>query len=60
MTTKVTVHATHGWPVDVIHMPLFDGATGFSTRVEPGEIREFYVHSGQDIRVHEVQPDENF
>ena len=58
MTTKVTVHANHGWPVDVIHLPLIDGATGFASRVPPGETREFIVHSGQDLRIHEVQAHE--
>lgn len=57
MTTKVTVHANHGWPVDVTMVR--DSAPAFPTqRVAAGDTREFYVHSGQDLLIHEVQPDE--
>ncbi|WP_323041573.1 hypothetical protein [Gemmobacter sp.] len=59
MTTKVTVHANHGWPVDVtvIHT---DGSPflGGPIRVPVGATRDFFVHSGADLRIHEVQPSE--
>lgn len=59
MTTKVTVHANHGWPVDVtvIHT---DGSPvlGGPLRVPAGITRDFFVHSGADLRIHEVQPSE--
>jgi hypothetical protein len=55
MTTKVTIEAHACWPVDV----SFIGQTSAQSveRVLPHEKRDFYVHSGQDILVHEVQPD---
>lgn len=63
MTTTVKVSATHGWPVDVT--PIFtqpvggDGPVeGLSQRVPAGETAIFYVHSHQDLRIHEVQPHE--
>lgn len=58
MTTKVTIYAHAGWPVKVI--PMANGMpAGEAVRVEPNEVRDFYVHSGQDLLVHEVQPVEN-
>lgn len=60
MTTRVIVAAMHGWPVDVT--PVTVGCAvipvGDTARVPSGEEREFYVHSGQDLLIHEVQPDE--
>lgn len=61
MTTKVTVEANHGWPVDVEFIPVNGGSkAGCSpdTRVPAGEKHDFYITSSQDIRVHEVQPSE--
>jgi hypothetical protein len=59
MTTKVTVSANHGWPVDVTPLPTTaDGLVGPRTRVPAGTEREFCVHSGQDLLIHEVQPGE--
>lgn len=58
MTTTVTVHANHGWPVDVIQLPVGQSLPGWAQRVAPGETREFSVHSGADLRIHEVQPGE--
>lgn len=55
MTTKVTVSANHGWPVDVTPLPL---GVGPVTQVPAGESRDFYVHSQQDLLIHEVQPHE--
>lgn len=54
MTTKVTVDAHAGWPVDVSFVGAYS-AQG-SVRLAPGEKQDFYVNSGQDILVHEVQP----
>ena len=52
MTTKVTIEANHGWAVDVEVIPA-----GNVTRVQPGATMSFYVYSGQDLRISEVQPD---
>jgi len=57
MTTKVTVFAAHGWPVDVTAITP-SGARYKPVRVQPGETRDFYVHSTQDLLIHEVQPSE--
>lgn len=57
MTTKVTVFAAHGWPVDVT--PITPTGARYPTiRVQPGATGDFYVHSTQDLLIHEVQPDE--
>lgn len=56
MTTKVTVHANHGWPVDVSHLPAGPEGAGFVIRVPAGASQDFFVHSHQDLRIHEVQP----
>lgn len=63
MTTKVTVSAHAGWPVDVTRI---DPKTGKppenqpapTERVASNSERIFYVHSAQDLLVHEVQPGE--
>jgi hypothetical protein len=42
--------------------PLMKNATGNpmgeKLRVAPGETGVFYVHNGQDLVIHEVQPEE--
>jgi hypothetical protein len=63
MTTKVTVEANHGWPVDVFaHDKPADADGGTQgtllARVPANSKQDFYVHSGRDIFIHEVQPDE--
>lgn len=61
MTTKVTVEANHGWPVRVIAIdPRTNEPIGAGTgSVVPADgAMTFYVHSRQDLRVHEIQPDE--
>jgi hypothetical protein len=63
MTTKVTVEANHGWPVDVFAHDQPAAVEGSTTgilleRVPAGEARVFYVHSHRDLFIHEVQPDE--
>lgn len=59
MTTKVTVHAHAGWPVKVIPV---DPKTGNwlpnVTIVPPHDTRDFFVHDGQDLIIHEGPPDE--
>ncbi|MBZ9600732.1 hypothetical protein [Phyllobacterium chamaecytisi] len=61
MTTTVIVKANHGWPVDVTPR---DPKTGEALdhyptqRVEPNTERMVHVHSGMDLLIHEVQPDE--
>jgi hypothetical protein len=51
MTTKVTVDAHAGWPVQV---DIRKGESGtpdvFETAtVEPNTVRDFYIHSGMSI-----------
>lgn len=65
MTTTVTIAANHGWPVDVEFIPVRANAPDGAYPVEPrkqripaGETLVTCVHSGQDIRVTEIQPDE--
>ncbi|SMD18605.1 hypothetical protein [Rhizobium sp. RU36D] len=59
MTTTVTIKANHGWPVDVkAYHPDGSPIETSGGRVPAGETRDFHVHSGQDLFVHEVQPDE--
>ena len=56
MTTKITVFANHGWPVEVT---LLDPKSGHPTGpflVEVGAQADFHAHSGADLYVHEVQP----
>ncbi len=57
MTTIVKVIANHGWPVLVTPISPTHGATFTAVRVEPGETRDFHAHSGQDLRIHEIQFD---
>lgn len=71
MTTAVVVKAHHGWPVKITKIdpktgePLVqvNSVTGEpythpAEIVPPNSERTVYVHSGQDILVHEVQPGE--
>lgn len=55
MTTKVTIHANHGWPVDVT---LINPLGSTVQRVPAGETQEFHVFDTRDLHIHEVQPDE--
>ena len=55
MTTKVTVDAHAGWPVRVTAL---EGTGQAVYTVEPNATRDFYVHSSMDLRIHEIQPDE--
>lgn len=55
MTTKVTIHALHGWPVDVT---LISPSGRTVQRVPAGETQEFHVFDGRDLHIHEVQPNE--
>lgn len=63
MTTKVTVEANHGWPVDVFAHDKPADAEGNTTgtliaRVPANGKQDFYVHSHRDLFIHEVQPAE--
>lgn len=60
MTTKVTVEAHAGWPVQIdgINPKTGEKANWHHPRVEPGQTMTVYVHSTMDLRIHEVQPDE--
>ena len=57
MTTRVTVDAHAGWPVDVTTVTS-SGASGPTERVEPGKQGTFYVHSTADLIIREVQPND--
>ena len=54
MTTKVTVDAHAGWPVRVTRLTPDGGHT--PVIVDPNTVQDFFVWDGQDVRVHEVQP----
>jgi hypothetical protein len=60
MIMKVTAEANHGWPVDVSahHPKTGDKIESQGGRVPANETWGFYIHSSQDLRIHEVQPDE--
>lgn len=55
MTTEVIVKAQHGWPVDVTPISIDGSIVRGKTRVHADDVQTFYVHSGQDLRIHEVQ-----
>lgn len=52
MTSKVTVDAHAGWPVEVTQTEA--GAEPVVTIVEPGQVQDFYVHNGHEIHVREL------
>lgn len=58
MTTKVTVDAHAGWPVKVEAIDQFPGEAEPKTSelgiVQPGEVREFFIHSNRRIVVTEM------
>lgn len=51
MTTKVTVDAHAGWPVKVVTVSFRETESEAinSTIVEPGTVRDFYIHSDLSI-----------
>lgn len=61
MTTNIVVKANHGWPVKVTKL---DPKTGAELEHSPAEVvaanteRTVYCHSGMDLLIHEIQPDE--
>ncbi len=59
MTTKVTVEANHGRPVKVIGVDPMTGLwlENHVNVVLASEKRGFFVHSGMDLIIHEIQPD---
>ena len=58
MTTKVTVDAHAGWPVAVVTRNGEPGqVASFSTHlVEPGAVKDFYIHSGCSVIAVEEMP----
>lgn len=60
MTTAVIVRALHGWPVRVTHVQMLvtGGTVESESLVAAGEERTFYIWSGCDLSVHEIQPSE--
>jgi hypothetical protein len=58
MTTTITVKANHGWPVRVTAIDPKTKAETPAPTVAAGEHRDFSVHSGSDLLIHEIQPGE--
>jgi hypothetical protein len=59
MTTKVTVDAHAGWPVDVTTIDTYEGKVTRSTeRVAAKKVREFYLTSNRELLFAEVQPEQ--
>ena len=62
MTTRIVVHADHGWPVRVTTIALAHVGTAETvlseTVVPPGSSMDFHVWDGADLRIHEIQPAE--
>ena len=62
MTTRITVHANHGWPVRVTAITTSSVGTAETATeagiVAAGSAQDFYVWDGHDLRVHEIQPGE--
>jgi hypothetical protein len=58
MTTTVIVKANHGWPVAVTPIDTKTGEKRIAVSVAPNTEQMFHVHSGQDLLIHEVQPEE--
>lgn len=56
MTTAVTVRAFHGVPVEVTGVDPASGAILMTQRVEPDREITVHAHSGQEIRVRELGP----
>ena len=57
MTTKVTVDAHAGWPVEVTQIHLNEAGeqtTGHKTTVPPHTTQDFYVHSHLELHVKEM------
>lgn len=58
MTTKVEILAGHGVPVDVTSISRPDGARSYTTRIAAGAHGVAYVHSGADLLIREVTPED--
>lgn len=57
MTSKVTVDAHAGWPLEVKRV-WTNGETA-TVIVQPGDVREFHVHSDMGVHVRELVRDAN-
>lgn len=57
MTTRITVDAHAGWPVDVYALDSFAGTVTETLldTVPPGEVRDFYATSCREIRAVEAR-----
>lgn len=59
MTTKVTVDAHAGWPVQVEAVDQYPDETAPTTRllgvVAPGEVRDFHCHSTRRLIITELK-----
>jgi hypothetical protein len=57
MTTKITVNTLAGWPVQVSLVPKNLILGDNIIIVKPNEVRDFYIHSGLDLVISEIQPE---
>ena len=55
MTTIVKVITNNEHPVRVTMISPTDAVSHGEALVNPGEVRDFYVHGAQDLRIHEIQ-----
>lgn len=56
MTTRITVDAHAGWPVEVTTVDVRPSGTKQTTSatVPPGEVRDFYVFDNRELIVREL------
>ena len=56
MTTRVTVDAHAGWPVEVVTIDQYGDkpATEATETVAPNTVREFYVTNSRTLRISEL------
>lgn len=58
MTTKVTIDAHAGWPVQVEIVDQYPDQKDSALRVEivpPKEVRDFYVHDSRHLIIRELK-----
>lgn len=54
MTTKITVDAHAGWPVEVTLLDNANIATAPPTIVQPNTTQDFYVYEGRNVLIKEL------
>lgn len=53
MTTKITVDAHAGWPVEVAIYDFNENTPSSVDVVQPGTIRDFHIHSTRHLVIRE-------